>query len=320
VTGIGYRRSHFSDKLRYLGVWGRRFIVIRLSIRRKIMGIALVLIALMAITAVLTVVLVIQVGARIEDLTYSYMPAYGDLARANIRSLERSLSIRRIIIEKYLSPGDRSQYTALRNRYDALGGQMELEIQAARALIHGLTEKNPAFGDAVTTGQFVSRLDAINDDSRRHLNAENERLLATLDAGDTEKIAGEMERVDQLRDELNGKLEGVRSDMLVLLRRDANMTVQKQHQVMLISLVLTVLAAILGLVFAALVSTGVTRPVRRLLEGARAVEAGNLQGTGRHFARRDRSIDCRVQPDGRAVAPQGTPARDFRQVCRSEGR
>ena len=39
------------------------------------------------------------------------------------------------------------------------------------------------------------------------------------------------------------------------------------------------LAAVLGLVIAALVSTGVTRPVRRLLEGARAVEAGNLQGT-----------------------------------------
>src|SRR5579862_4416342 len=90
--------------------------MIRLSIRRKIMGIAVALIALMAVTAVLTVVLVMQVGARIEDLTYSYMPAYGDLARANIRSLERSLSIRRIIIEKHLSPADHGQYAALRNR------------------------------------------------------------------------------------------------------------------------------------------------------------------------------------------------------------
>jgi class 3 adenylate cyclase len=253
--------------------------MIRLSIRRKIMGIAVTLIALMAITAVLTVVLVMQVGARIEDLTYSYMPAYGDLARANIRSLERSLSIRRIIIEKYLSPADHGQYAALRNRYDALGGQIELEILAARALIHGLTEKNPEFGDAVTTSQFESRIDAINDDSRRHLNAENERLLATLDTGDTKKIAEEMERIDQLRDELNAKLEGIRADMLNLLRKDANLTLQKQHQVMLISVVLTVLAAILGLVFAALVSSGVTRPVRRLLEGAKAVEAGDLRGT-----------------------------------------
>ena len=252
--------------------------MIRLSIRRKIMGIAVTLIVLMAITAVMTVVLVMQVGARIEELTYSYVPAYGDLARANIRSLERALSIRRIIIEKLQSPDDSGQYAALRNRYDALGGQVELEILAARAMIHGLIEKGPAFGDVSTLSQFESRIDAINDDSRRRLNAENDRLLAVLDTGDKKALADEMERIDELRDELNRKLESVRADMLALLRKDANMTVQKQHEVMLISVALTVLAAILGLVFAALVSAGVTRPVRRLLEGAKAVEAGHLDG------------------------------------------
>jgi adenylate cyclase len=40
-----------------------------------------------------------------------------------------------------------------------------------------------------------------------------------------------------------------------------------------------VLAAVLGMMFAMLVSAGMTRPVRRLLEGARAVEAGKLDGT-----------------------------------------
>jgi class 3 adenylate cyclase len=253
--------------------------VIRLSIRRKIMGIAVALVVLMAITAALTVVLVMQVGTRIEELTYSYVPAYGDLARANIRSLERALSIRRIIIEKLQSPADNGQYTALRNRYDALGGQVELEILAARALIHGLIEKGPAFGDATTLSQFETRVDAINDDSRRRLNAENDRLLKVLDAGDTKALGEEMERIDELRDELDRKLDSVRADMLALLRKDSNMTVQKQHQVMLIAVALTALAAILGLVFAALVSAGVTRPVRRLLEGARAVEAGDLDGT-----------------------------------------
>jgi HAMP domain-containing protein len=48
---------------------------------------------------------------------------------------------------------------------------------------------------------------------------------------------------------------------------------------MIIAALLTLLAAILGLVFSALVSAGVTRPVRQLLEGAKAVEAGHLDGT-----------------------------------------
>jgi class 3 adenylate cyclase len=255
------------------------FAVIRLSIRRKIMGIAVTLIVVMAITAVLTMVLVMQVGARIEELTYRYIPVYGDLARANIRSLERGLLVRRIVIEKLRATTDNDQYAALRNRYDALGGQVDLEIKAARALIHGLIEKGPEVGDVATLGRFETRLDAINDDSRRHLNAENARLLAMLDAGDTKSISGELDRIDELRDELDQKLEGVRADMLVLLRNDANRTIDKQNQVMLISVALTVLAAILSLVFATLVSAGMTRPVRRLLEGARAVEAGKLDGT-----------------------------------------
>jgi adenylate cyclase len=48
---------------------------------------------------------------------------------------------------------------------------------------------------------------------------------------------------------------------------------------MLIAAAVTALAAILGLMFAILVSGGITRPVQRLLEGTRAIEAGNLDQT-----------------------------------------
>jgi class 3 adenylate cyclase len=44
-------------------------------------------------------------------------------------------------------------------------------------------------------------------------------------------------------------------------------------------MVLTALAAALGLVFSVLVSSGLTKPVRRLLEGAQAVERGELNHT-----------------------------------------
>ena len=253
--------------------------MIRLSIRNKIMGIAVTLIALMVITAIWTVVLVMQVGTRIEAFAHSFVPAYGDLARANIRSLEQGMAIRRIVIDKLELPNDGSRQTALRNHYESLGGQVELEMMAARALIRGLIARGAVAGEIATLSQFESRIDAINDDTRHRLDAEIKRLLPALDAGVKKAVDDEMERVDELRDDLNRKLDGIRADMLALLRRDSSMTVEKQQQVMLISVVLTVLAAVLGLVFAALVSTGVTRPVRRLLEGARAVEAGNLQGT-----------------------------------------
>ena len=63
--------------------------MIRLSIKRKIIAIALILIVLMAVAALLSMALVMEVSARLEDLAQSYVPAYTALARANIHSLTR---------------------------------------------------------------------------------------------------------------------------------------------------------------------------------------------------------------------------------------
>ena len=256
--------------------------MIRLSIRRKIMGIAVALIVLMAVTATLSMISVIQVSDRLEELTQSYVPAYGDLARANIRSVERALALRRMVIEKIRPPSGADRSAAIRSAFDAKGAEFDREVQAAQAMIHALIEKRGASGDATALVRLESRLDGAVSDSRRHLNDEIERLLRLLrllDSGDGKAIDDGLARVDALRDELNEKLDIIRADMLALLRMEAEATTRKQHHVVLIAAALTALATILGLVFSTLVSAGVTRPVRRLLEGARAVEAGRLEET-----------------------------------------
>jgi len=253
--------------------------MIRLSIRRKIMGIAVVLIVLMTITAILSMVWVIEVGYRLQELTNSYIPAYGHLARTNIRSLERALALRRMVIERILSPSSGDKLAAIRNVIDAKGAEVEREAQAARALINGLIEKGATFGDATALARLESRIDSAMADTRRELNAEIERLFATLDTGDAKATADSLQRVDALRDDLNQKLDSIRADMLAIVNADTAITVHKQRQAMIIAAILTSLAAALGLLFAALVSSGMARPVRRLLEGAHAVEAGRLDET-----------------------------------------
>jgi class 3 adenylate cyclase len=253
--------------------------MIRLSIRTKIMGIAVALIVLMTITAILSMVWVIEVGHRLQELTDSYIPAYGSLARTNIRSLERALALRRMVIEKLQSPSSGDKSAVIRNVIEAKSVEVEREARAARALINGLIEQGETLGDETALARLDSRIDTAMADTRRELNAEIERLLAALDSGDAKATADSLERVDALRDDLNQKIDSVRADMLAIVKADAAKTVQKQRQAMVIAAVLTALAAALGLVFAVLVSGGMTRPVRRLLEGTRAVEAGHLDET-----------------------------------------
>jgi len=251
--------------------------MIKPSIRSKIMAIAVGLIVPMGIAAVLSMLMVMQVSDHIKKITDNYIPAYGSLARLNVRSLERALALRRMVIEKIQTPSNVDKFAELRKEFDAKGVEVEQEAKAAGALVNGLIKAGT--GDTAALARLESHLDEAVNDDRRHLNDEIGRLLPLLDAGDANAIADSLGRVDALRDELDQKLDAIRAGMLTQLRAESAATVDKQRQEMLIAVVLTALAAILGLLFALFVSTGVTRPVRRLLEGTRAIESGHLDET-----------------------------------------
>ena len=251
--------------------------MLKMSLRRKIMAIAVGLIIPMGVAAILSILMVMQVGHQINKLTDSYIPAYGDLARLDVRSFERALALRRMVIDKILTPTNVSNFTELRRELDAKGVEVETEAKAAAASIHGLVETET--DNVAALARLESQLDQAMNNDRRHLNDEIGHLLASLDASDTKTIADSLGRVDTLRNELDQRLDVIRADMLAVLRTEAAATLDKQHQEMLITVVLTALAAILGLLFALFVSTGVTRPVQRLLAGTRAIEFGHLDET-----------------------------------------
>ena len=253
--------------------------MIRLSIKRKIIGVALILIVLMTVTALVSLALVMQVSSRLEDLTQSYVPAYAALARANIHSLERAVALRRILIEKASPSPDAAQLAALRKSFEGEGAAVDAQMKTARELIDGLIEKGGRFGDVTPLVKLGNRLSDLIDDTRSHLNDEIARLLPLLDAGDEKASAEILDRVDALRDELDHQLDTVRTEMIELLQADSAATARKQRLVMIVAILLTALAAGLGIVFSVLVSSGLTRPVRRLLDGTRAIEAGNLDQT-----------------------------------------
>jgi class 3 adenylate cyclase len=253
--------------------------MIRLSIKRKIIGIALILIILMTIAALLSMALIVQVSGRLEDLTQSYVPAYGALARANVHSLERAVALRRMIIEKAESPPNDARFAAARKSFETSGATVDREMQAARALIDALIAKGSRFGDAAALVRIDTRLADLVDVTRPNLNEEIARVLPLLGGGDKKAIADGIDRVDELRDELDHQLDAVRNEMIDLLQADSAATARQQQTVLVIAVILTALAAALGLIFSVIVSTGLTRPVRRLLEGARAVEAGRLDET-----------------------------------------
>ena len=69
--------------------------MIKQSIRRRIVSIAVGLIILMVATSVLSMVMVGRVGHLLAELTARYIPANAHLTRITVLSLERAVALRR---------------------------------------------------------------------------------------------------------------------------------------------------------------------------------------------------------------------------------
>lgn len=249
------------------------------SIRKRILGIAVGLIVLMAITSVLSTVMTRRVAHQLDELSTKYVEAYGHLARMNIRSLEQALAVRRMVIAKTQVPPDEATFADQQNIYQSKGQEIDSEAQAARALINAIIEDTSTDSDNARLGRLDDRIENVVSDLRRHLSEENKKLFPLLAAGNSAEVRASLSRADTLRDEFNQKVEDIRKDMLVQVRTDALTTMRDQQKAIVISMIVTVLAAVVGLLFSLFVSTGITRPVRRLLDGTRAVEAGRLDGS-----------------------------------------
>ena len=248
----------------------------RQSIRRKIVGISVALIVLMVITSVLSMVMSKRVEHLLDELTVRYIPAYGHLARANIRSLERALALRRMVIAKMQVPPDEEGYAARLRFFQEKDSEVEQEANAARQLINAIIDDVSTPSDNAALARIENRIDNAITEGRSQLGEEQAKLLKQLDAKDFVEARGTLARVDTLRDQLTQKIDAIRADMLSQVFASTSTVVRNQQQAIDVSAVVTGLAAALGLGFAFLVSSGITRPVRRLLEGTREIEAGHF--------------------------------------------
>ena len=93
--------------------------MIKRSIRRRIVAIAVGLIILMVATSILSMVMVGRVGHLLDELTARYIPANAHLTRINLLSLERALALRRMVIAKMQEPPDEIGYKTRKQLYDA---------------------------------------------------------------------------------------------------------------------------------------------------------------------------------------------------------
>ena len=145
--------------------------LVKQSIRRRIVAIAVGLIILMVATSILSMVMVGRVGHLLDELTARYSPANAHLTRINNLSLERALALRRMVIAKMQDPPDVTGYRVQKQLYDAKDAEVDSEAQAARNLINAIIEDTSTPSDNAALARIESRIDSLMSETRHYLRA-----------------------------------------------------------------------------------------------------------------------------------------------------
>jgi adenylate cyclase len=181
-----------------------------------------------------------------------------------------------MIIAKMQTPPDEASAAAHLKAFEEKGPEVQREAEAARKLINAIIDDPSTPSDNVALTRIDERIDTAVNDLRHRLNEEIGQLFRQLEGRNFTEVLNGLARVDALRDEFNQKMDVIRADMLGQVHVSASTVVRNQQRAIWISAIVTAIAAALGLIFAMLVGSGITRPVYRLLEGTREVEAGRF--------------------------------------------
>ena len=247
----------------------------RFPIGLKIFGIAVGLLILMAAAALLNMRMTRTVDSQLAIIDQNYFPAYVALAQANIRSVEESAYVRRLLLA-IAEPGDNAAKLDQLHQQVATTGKTSDELIAdARRYINRQIADPLDFDDNIALARLDDKIEDLQEERRRYEGVLG-KLLGAAQAGN-KPVAGELlGELDDLRDDFDRKIDAARNEMRRLAGAAVIGTRAYQRRVVTIGVALLAIAALLGLTVAALVTLGLVRPVRRLLLGTAAVEHGAL--------------------------------------------
>jgi len=247
----------------------------RFPIGLKIFGIAVGLLILMAAAALLSLRMTRTVDSQLTIIDQNYFPAYVALAQANIRSVEESAYVRRLLLA-IAEPGDNAaKLDQLHQQVATTGKTSDERIADARRYINRQIADPLDFDDNIALARLDDKIEDLQEERRRYEGVLG-KLLGAAEAGN-KPVANELlGELDDLRDDFDRKIDAARNEMRRLAGAAVIGTRAYQRRVVTIGVALLAIAALLGLTVAALVTLGLVRPVRRLLLGTAAVEHGAL--------------------------------------------
>jgi hypothetical protein len=184
----------------------------RFPIGLKIFGIAVGLLVLMAAVALLSMRMTRTVDGQLAIIDQNYFPAYVALAQANIRSIEESAYVRRLMLAIGEQGDNRAKVDDLCQRVANSGKASDEEIANAREYINRQIADPLDFDDNIALARLDDKIEGLQEERQRY-EAVLAKLLAAAETGNKPQAGELLTEVDGWRDDFDRKIEAARSEM-----------------------------------------------------------------------------------------------------------
>ena len=248
----------------------------RLPISLKIFSITTALLALMVVVTWLSVLNFRQLNNQVRALSDYYLPLQQQVASVEILIRQQIVHMERVLAGMEVARPDAEYLARESNGFDMRGVNADQIVDSSLRML-GEAEAEKDFElDRVTLAVLGKQLPSIQT-ARQHFHMTFR--LFQIEAQEGTPRSEKIVREALLREKDIVDIEiGKTIDLLNKLTQDtATQAKAEEKRATTLNWIITAIATVLGLIFAGFVTRSLVEPVKRLLGGTRAVEAGDLE-------------------------------------------
>lgn len=247
----------------------------KLPISLKIFSITTALLALMVVVTWLSVLNFRQLNNQVRALSDYYLPLQQQVASVEILIRDQMVHMERVMAGMEAAKPDPAYLAKESNAFDMRGINADQIVDSSLRMLSEAEAEKGIELDRVTLAVLGKELPLIQT-TRQHFHATFRQFQIEAQEGTprSEKIV--REALLQAKDAVDVEI-GKTIDILNKLTQDtASEAKAEEARATTLNWIVTGIATTLGLIFAAFVTRSLVDPVKRLLGGTRAVEAGDL--------------------------------------------
>jgi len=248
---------------------------LRRPISLKVYSIALGLLALMVLVSALSAHNLGRLSNEVAALEKYYLPLDQQISGVDTLIHQQNVHLERILLLQRLSPGDKASIQRESELFDQRGINADQVVDSSLRLVNEALASTNTKVDRLTLTRLKDMLPVIQS-ARQDYHAVFRKFLNEAQEGNARSQQIVHDALGRERQSINAHMEKAIVTLGNMSEASAARAAAEEANAVRLNWIITGIASVLGLFFAAVVTRRLVEPVRRLLRGTRAVEEGDL--------------------------------------------